>query len=181
MKLAAVVSPASAPRLARVQSVDPGSFARRAHLQPGRPFTVVLRVKVMEDGLVSAADVVRTSDNPAADAAAIGYALELRWVPGTKNQNPETMAVSFPVTLVAPSETSRKSPCKSVRERCTRTMASGTLLRTYDNQLNALQQWRTLAFDLEYRLRRKDTTARDPVFISVIRGYLFSAISRRHS
>jgi hypothetical protein len=98
-ELAAVVSPASAPRLARVQSVDPASFARRAHLPPGRPFTVVLRVQVMEDGLVSAVDVIRTSNSAAADSAAIDYALELRWIPGTKGRKPETMAISLPVTL----------------------------------------------------------------------------------
>jgi hypothetical protein len=101
-ELAAVVSPASAPRLARVQSVDPASFARRAHLPPGRPFTVVLRVQIMEDGLVSAVDVIRTSDNAAADAAAIDYALELRWIPGTSDRKPKATRVSFPITLVYP-------------------------------------------------------------------------------
>lgn len=117
-ELAAVVSPASAPRPARVQSADPVSFARRAHLQPGKSFTVVLRVKVMEDGLVSAVDIIRTSDNPAADAAAVDYALELHWVPGTKDQKPEVMAVSLPVTLAVPTDALRKHLCMSARDRC---------------------------------------------------------------
>ena len=116
-ELAAVVSPASAPRLARVQSVDPATFARRAHLPAGRPFTVVLRVQVMEDGLVSAVDVIRTSANTAADAAAVDYALELRWIPGTKDRKPETMAASLPVTLTVPAGESLKPRCESTQDR----------------------------------------------------------------
>jgi hypothetical protein len=112
-ELAAVISPASAPQLARVQSVGSVSFARRAHLLPGHAVTIVLRVEVMEDGLVDAADVVRTSGDIAADAAAIDYALELRWIPGTINHKPKTMRVNLPVTLAIPAAPSPPH-CSSV-------------------------------------------------------------------
>lgn len=102
-ELAAIVSAASAPRLARVQTADPLAFARRARLPEGSAVTVLLRVEVTEDGSVSAADVVRTSHNIAADAAAIDYALETRWIPGTVERKPTKMRVSFPVTLAAQS------------------------------------------------------------------------------
>lgn len=48
-ELAGIIAPASAPRLSRYQSVEPGFFARRAHLVPGHPMTVVLAVEVRED------------------------------------------------------------------------------------------------------------------------------------
>ena len=101
-QLAAVISPASALRLARVQSVDLVSFARRAHLPPGRSLTVVLRVEVTTDGSVDSVDVARSSGNVSADAAAIDYALALRWIPGTCDHQPKTARVSLPVTLFTP-------------------------------------------------------------------------------
>jgi TonB family protein len=101
-ELAAIISAASAPRLARVQFADPASFARRAHLLPGRAVTVVLRVEVTADGTVGAADVIRSSGNRAADAAAVDYALALRWIPGTIDHQPKAVRVSLPVTLFTP-------------------------------------------------------------------------------
>jgi len=100
-ELAEVTGATSAPHLARVQRVDPAAFARRARLPPGHAFTVLLRIEVREDGSVSSADLVRTSGDALADTAAIAYALELRWVPGTVSRSPTTMRVNFPVTLVA--------------------------------------------------------------------------------
>lgn len=99
--LAAIIAPASAPHLARVQTADPTAFALRAHLPPGRPTTVILRLEVTPEGSVGSADVVSTSNNAAADAAAVDYALELRWVPGTVDRKPVRMRIRFPVTLVA--------------------------------------------------------------------------------
>jgi TonB family protein len=102
-ELAEVTGPFSAPHLARVQSADPRTFAQRAHLPPRSTVTILLRVEVREDGSVGSADIVRTSGNTAADAAAIAYAQDLRWVPGTNNRIPKTMRVNFQVTLVSPS------------------------------------------------------------------------------
>jgi TonB family protein len=113
-ELAAVISRVSAPRLARVQSVGSALFARRAHLLPGHAVTVVLRVEVMEDGLVDAADVARSSGDIAADTAAIDYALELRWIPGTIDHKPRTMRVNFPITLAISAAPSQLN-CSSVR------------------------------------------------------------------
>ena len=53
-------------------------------------------------------NIVRTSGNAAADAAAIAYALELHWVPGTNGGSPKMMRVNFPVTLVSPPGTPRR-------------------------------------------------------------------------
>jgi TonB family protein len=104
-ELAEVTGPFSVPHLARVQSVEPETFARRARLPPGSTLTTLLRIEVTDDGSVSSADIVGTSGNAAADAAAIAYALELRWVPGTSNQIPKTMRVNFSVTLSSPEST----------------------------------------------------------------------------
>ena len=109
-ELGEVVSPISAPHVARVQSVDLATFARRLKLPPGVALTILLRVQVTEDGWVDSADVIRTSGNEAADAAAIDYAQELRWVPGTINHSPKTQRVMFSVTLTS-SEAPPSTPC----------------------------------------------------------------------
>ncbi len=100
--LAGIVGPASAPRLSRFQSVDVQDFATRAGIAPQHPVTVVLSVQVGEDGGASEVNIVRSSGLPAADAAAIDYALALRWIPGTVDRNPRAMRITLPVTLVAP-------------------------------------------------------------------------------
>jgi len=100
--LAGVIGPASAPRLARFQYVDVRDFAQRAGVRPGHPVTVVLSVQVTPDGAANSVDVVRSSGSATADAAAIDYALSLRWIPGTVDRNPRAMRVMLPVTLAAP-------------------------------------------------------------------------------
>lgn len=100
-ELAGVIASVSVPHLARVQRVEPATFARRAQLPPGLTLTVLLRIEVRQDGSVGAVDIVRTSGNATADGAAIAYALKLRWVPGTEGHSPKTMRVNFPVTFVS--------------------------------------------------------------------------------
>jgi TonB family protein len=122
-ELSAVTAPVSAPHLARVQSVDPVVFAHRAHLAPGTALTVLLRLEVREDGFVGSADIVRSSGNAVADAAALDYALALRWVPGTNGGSPRTMRVDYPVTLALPRATPRVLPsqeslCRSQLRMC---------------------------------------------------------------
>jgi TonB family protein len=109
-ELASVIGSASAPHLARVQSADPAAFARRAQLPPGVALTTLLRVEVTDEGSVRSVDVIRPSGNVQADAAAVDYALELRWVPGTEGRAAKTMRVNFPVTLAAPAHAPAAAP-----------------------------------------------------------------------
>jgi TonB family protein len=98
-ELAGITGSASAPRLSRFQTADVGAYARRAHVNEGRAVTVVLVVNVLEDGSTGSADISRSSGNATVDAAAVDYALELRWIPGTRNQQPLAMRVLLPVVL----------------------------------------------------------------------------------
>lgn len=102
-ELAGVISASSAPRLSKYQSVDVSTFARRAHVAPGRPRTVILIVGVQQDGLASSVDIASSSGDSSADRAAVDYALALRWVPATRDRLPIKARILFPVTLVAPS------------------------------------------------------------------------------
>ena len=96
---AGVVGSASSPRLSRLQYVRPEFFARKAGVQ--RPQTVVLAVLVLEDGRVGDVQVTRSSGNADVDAAAIEYTRALRWIPGTKDHQPQAMRISFPVILTS--------------------------------------------------------------------------------
>ena len=98
-ELAGVTGPMSAPRLSRFQTADVAQYARRAHVRAGHPVTVVVMVNVSEDGQAASVDVRRSSGNAEADAAAVDYALELRWIPGTRDRQPLSMRVLLPVTL----------------------------------------------------------------------------------
>jgi TonB family protein len=98
-----VTGPASAPRLSHFQTADVTTYARRAHVRAGHPITVVLVVTVGEDGRAGSVDVRRGSGNANIDAAAVDYALALRWIPGTRNQQPRSMRVLLPVVLSTPS------------------------------------------------------------------------------
>ena len=98
-ELAGVIAPASAPRLSAFQTVGVSAYARRARILPGRPVTVVLVISVREDGRAGSVDVSRSSGNSVIDAAAVDYALELQWIPGTRDHTPEVMRVTLPVTL----------------------------------------------------------------------------------
>ena len=96
-----VVGTASAPRLSRLQTVSSAVFARKAGVVPGHPATVVLTILISEEGRVNDAQVARSSGNAAVDAAAVGYALTLRWIPGTQNHQPHAMRITFPIILSA--------------------------------------------------------------------------------
>jgi TonB family protein len=94
-----VVGSASAPRLSRLQTVSPEVFARNAGVVPGHPATVVLVILISEDGRVNDVRVARSCGNAAVDAAAVDYALTLRWIPGTQDHQPRAMRITFPVIL----------------------------------------------------------------------------------
>jgi TonB family protein len=96
-----VVGSASAPRLSRLQTVSSAVFARNAGVMPGHPATVVLAILISEEGRVNDARVARSCGNAAVDAAAVDYALTLRWIPGTQNHQPQAMRITFPVILSA--------------------------------------------------------------------------------
>ncbi len=96
-----VVGSASAPRLSRLQTVSSAAFARNAGVVPGHPATVVLAILISEEGRVNDARVARSCGNAAIDAAAVDYALTLRWIPGTQNHQPQAMRITFPVILSA--------------------------------------------------------------------------------
>jgi TonB family protein len=97
----AIVASASAPRLSRVQTVSSAVFAHNAGVVPGHPATVVLAILISEEGRVNDARVARSCGNAAVDAAAVDYALTLRWIPGTQNHQPQAMRITFPVILSA--------------------------------------------------------------------------------
>jgi TonB family protein len=98
--ISGVVAAASAPQLSRLQPVDATVFARNAGLALGQPATVVLIVEVLADGRVGTVEVARGSGDPSVDAAAVAYSRHLRWTPGTRDHQAETMRVTLPVTLV---------------------------------------------------------------------------------
>ena len=94
---AAVVGPASAPRLSRVQSTTLEQIARKNGLVLRQPQTVVLAVLVQGDGQVSEVQVTRSSGDDGIDAAAIEYARTLHWIAGTQDHRSRAMKVSLPV------------------------------------------------------------------------------------
>jgi TonB family protein len=96
-----IVGSASAPRLSRQQTASSAVFARNAGVVPGHPATVVLVILISEEGRVNDVRVARSCGNAAIDAAAVDYALTLRWIPGTQNQQPRAMRITFPVILSA--------------------------------------------------------------------------------
>lgn len=97
--LGEIVAPSSAPRLRRTQTVDMSAFARRAGLIAGQAKTVILIAEIGEDGEPNQVDIVRSSGNAGVDAAAMDYALALRWIPATLDRRPRSMRISFPITL----------------------------------------------------------------------------------
>lgn len=101
-ELAGVIAPASAPRLSRFQVADVTAYARRAQVAAGHPRTVVLAVEVGEDGAATSVEVARSCGDATADAAAVDYALELRWVPATRDRGAISVRVLLPVTLSIP-------------------------------------------------------------------------------
>jgi len=98
--ISAVVAPASAPQLSHFQPVDPASFARHAGLPADQARSVVLTVEVLADGRSGAIEMTRGTGDAAVDKAALAYARQLRWIPGTQNRRAQAMRVSLPVTLV---------------------------------------------------------------------------------
>ncbi len=96
---AAVVGSYSAPRLSRVQGVSPEAYARKAGVSPRHPVTVVLAILVQENGAVGDVRVVRSSGSDTIDAAALEYAKTVHWIPGTQDQKPQSMRITFPVVL----------------------------------------------------------------------------------
>jgi TonB family protein len=96
-----VVATASAPRLTEscARACDPSRFAESAGLSAGQSVTVVLVVQVQQDGSTGTTEVIRSSGNAAIDAAAVQYALTLRWVPGTRNRQATSIRIRLPITL----------------------------------------------------------------------------------
>ncbi len=95
-----VVAPSSAPQLSRFQPVDPASFARRAGLTAGQVASVLLTVEVLPNGRTGTVEVLRGFGNAMVDAAAVAYARQLRWTPGTQNYHAQPMRINLPVVLV---------------------------------------------------------------------------------
>ena len=95
-----VVAPSSAPQLSRFQPVDPASFARRAGLTPGQVASVLLTVEVLPNGRTGTVEVLRGFGDAMVDAAAVAYARQLRWTPGTQNHHARPMRINLPVVLV---------------------------------------------------------------------------------
>ena len=118
--LGKVVGSASAPKLSRFQSVAIERAATLAGIPTGHSETVIVVVEVLPDGLVGGVEIAGSSGNQKADAAAVDYALQLRWIPGTRDHVPQRMRVRLPITLSVPAGR-LKSP-----QQCTlRTRALG--------------------------------------------------------
>jgi TonB family protein len=98
--ISGVVAAASAPQLSRLQPVSVDTFARRAGLKDGQAASVVLTVEILPDGTVGRVELLQGSGNPDADVAAVAYARELRWIPGTLDHRAQVMRINLPVTLV---------------------------------------------------------------------------------
>jgi TonB family protein len=94
-----VMGSASSPRLSRLQVASPEFFAGKAGIQLHEPTTVVLAILVLQDGRVGDVQVTRSSGSAKIDAVAIEYAQTLRWIPGTRDHQPQAMRISFPVIL----------------------------------------------------------------------------------
>lgn len=93
-----VIALASAPHLTQFRP-DVDSFACLAGLAPGQVTTVVVVIEVLTNGSVGTVTVSRTSGSLTIDAAALGYARSLHWVPGTTDRHARVMRITFPVTL----------------------------------------------------------------------------------
>jgi len=96
-----VVAMASAPRLTEscARACDSSRFAESAGLSAGQSVTVVLVIQVLQDGSTGSTEVIRSSGRAAIDAAAVQYALSLRWVPGTRNRQATSIRIRLPITL----------------------------------------------------------------------------------
>ena len=94
-----VVGPASAPRPHARQSFDTSVFAKQAGLSRGASAAVILEVEILADGKLGIVSVFQSAGDSRVDAAAIEYTRSLRWIPATKDHQPVSARIRFPVLL----------------------------------------------------------------------------------
>jgi TonB family protein len=97
--ISGVIASTSSPQLKMMQTVEAETYAQLAGVLPGQVETVLLVIEIFPDGSVGAVSVRQGSGNATVDLAAIQYAKQLRWTPGTIDHRAHVMRIVFPVTL----------------------------------------------------------------------------------
>jgi len=87
------------PRIDPNWGPDAREFTRRAALPAGKKATIMLMVAIGIDGTVISARVVRSNGTEIANAVAIEYARETRWIPGMVDGKPSPMETSLTVVF----------------------------------------------------------------------------------
>ncbi len=87
------------PRIDPSLALTTAPFVSRAQLLPGEVVTIMLLLQIGADGAVISAEIVRSNGGDAANVAAIDYARETRWIPGTVDGEPRAMQASLTVIL----------------------------------------------------------------------------------
>jgi hypothetical protein len=93
-------TPLYPPQIDLACRVDKAAFSHLAGLAEGQRASTVLLVEVLEDGSAGAIVVKIGAGSAAVDAAAIGYARAVRWIPAMLDGKPVAMSVVFGVSFV---------------------------------------------------------------------------------
>jgi peptide/nickel transport system substrate-binding protein len=84
------------PTLPKIKKLVVPAYPEAAKLV-GAEGTVFVQVIIGVNGIVKSAVVVKSSGNPACDAAALSAAKVTEWIPGTKNGKPAEMTQTYPI------------------------------------------------------------------------------------
>jgi TonB family protein len=98
------------PRMDARSSPDFSTYSKGAGLPDGEIATVVILVDVDSRGRVTRAIVVRSTGGAAADAAALAYARETRWIPGHVAGAPSSMQANLTVIFGSESQYDSRRP-----------------------------------------------------------------------
>jgi TonB family protein len=90
-----------APRANEDYPLDPRPYAEQAGLAEGEGATVVLRVEVLDSGLLGRVEVEVSGGRASIDAAAVDFARSTPWVAGCVDGRPLTMWIRWGVRLQA--------------------------------------------------------------------------------
>jgi TonB family protein len=87
------------PRIDPTARLDLSPFTSRAQLPRGQIATVLILLGIAVDGTVEDAQIVRSTGDESANAAALDYARATRWIPGNVSGEPRAMKASLTVIL----------------------------------------------------------------------------------
>jgi hypothetical protein len=88
------------PQIDLAYRVDRAAYSHSAGLAAGQRASTVLLVEVLEDGSAGEIVVKIGAGSAAVDAAAIGYARAVHWIPAMLDGKPVAMSVVFGVSFV---------------------------------------------------------------------------------